>query len=459
MKNFKKGITIFFLTALFFIPFLVSKVNAQEELFFGQYHYYSVVFRGNREGIVYAKIVLSNPDEEPLEEISFEIPNISPSELIMYQIELPPVCVQYDYSSEIAPDGQYKCLEYEDPDYRNPYYSSYYRNEKRAEYSRITFTQSGNLFKVTLPKPIEEFKMGAILVAYTTKDYVKESTGMYKFEFETIKVPFRVQETKVTIDVDADLILKGKKSEVNYSTGNIALLSEAGAKDSFSSTAIDSVVSNIGSYGALIKETSNLAPNESFIVKGEYATSWFRLYLQSIVISIVIVAMVVVGLELLVRSSKGKKKVETLGNNKTENNTVKEEEVIHHNIQDIKNTLPFFSTTHIIASLLSSTLVVVLVLLIQFITEAQLLGTLFHDTTLVLVASVIFIIAMFLLFFLFIFGPAVYVATKHGWKSFLMVLFMQFLWFVLFLILYIAFFQSTSLNDFGPIYPLEQVMF
>lgn len=54
-------------------------------------------------------------------------------------------------------------------------------------------------------------------MAYVAKGYANESLGLYKFNFETFKVPSRIEEIKVAVDVDSDLVLKVKKSSVDYS--------------------------------------------------------------------------------------------------------------------------------------------------------------------------------------------------------------------------------------------------
>ena len=72
--------------------------------------------------------------------------------------------------------------------------------------------------------------------------------------------------------MDTDLLLKGKRAQVDYGTHFVS--EKAAAPQALSSRDLDRVVGKIGSYGPLVKEAKNLAPNETFIVKGEYATNW-----------------------------------------------------------------------------------------------------------------------------------------------------------------------------------------
>src|SRR3989338_6510564 len=292
-KFFGKIIGVVSLSLFVLIGF-AGTTSAQSELLFGQNHFYTVIFRGNGEAITYAKIAITNPDEKPLTEFSFEVPKVSPTEMVIYQMKLPQECVNYNYNDPARP-----CLQYRDPDYAQQYYYYGYSNGK-AEYQKIQYTKSGNLYKFTLPTPVEPYKSTAIIVAYAAKGYVNESMGLYKFNFETLKVPSRIQEIRVAVDVDSDLLLKGKKSSVNYNSLGIAS-ERAVAPQAISSRDLDKVVGSIGSYGPIVKEAKNLAPNESFVVKGEYATNWFRLYLGSILLTLLIVVGIFVGVYFLVK--------------------------------------------------------------------------------------------------------------------------------------------------------------
>ncbi|MEO0075854.1 MAG: hypothetical protein ABIK31_07140 [candidate division WOR-3 bacterium] len=77
-KIFQRIISLSLLS-LFILPSFISIASTQGELFFGQNHSYTVIFRGNGEAIVYAKIAITNPDEKQLTEFSFEVPKVSPT--------------------------------------------------------------------------------------------------------------------------------------------------------------------------------------------------------------------------------------------------------------------------------------------------------------------------------------------------------------------------------------------
>jgi len=441
-KIFRKIISLMLLS-LFVLPIFIGTVSAQDELFFGQNHSYTVIFRGNGEAITYAKIALTNPSEKPLTEFSFEIPRVSPTEIAMYQMKLPQECVRYDYNTPGRP-----CLEWRDPDYaQRYYYYGYGYQEGKTEYQKIQFTKSGNLYRFTLPTPVEPYKSTAIVIAYAAKGYVKKSFGLFKFNFETIKVPSRIEQVRVAVDVDADLLLKGKRAKVDYgiSPGGKIEIAEL---QILSSRDLDRVVGKIGSYGPLVKEAKNLAPNETLIVRGEYATSWFRLYLSSILITILIIAAIFVGVYFLTKFLKrrggkgGKFKGEV--NQQTPSQTP-------------QALISIFNLTHLWVSLLSVVLVFGLTRLLIFLLESD--SFLYKitnniDPLIGLVTLITIIITIILLYVLVIFGPAIIVAIKHGWKSLILILIAEFFWCVIFLLIFLTLFQSGLTSNIFRSQPL-----
>ena len=438
MNKFLQKIILFCFIATFILPIFANTTSAQSELFFGQNHSYTVIFRGNGEAIVYAKIALTNPDEQLLTEFSFELPKASPSEIVMYQMKLPQECVRRDYSAPGQP-----CLEWRDPDYAQKYYYyGYGYKEGQTEYQKIQYTKSGNLYRFTLPTPVEPYKSTAFVIAYATKGYVKKSFGLFKFNFETIKVPSRIEQIRVAVDVDADLLLKGKRAQVDYET-SVTFGTEV-APQAVSSRDLDRVVNKIGSYGPLVKEAKNLSPNETFIVKGEYAASWFRLYLNSILITILIIAAILAGTYFLSRflKKRGRQKEHP------------ESEINHQTpSQSMKNSISIFNLTNALTGFLSTALVIGLTYLLQVLSRSRWLDSFYYADP---VFHIIIFITIILLYVLVIFGPAIIVAIKHGWKALISILIAEFLWFVIFIIIYLALFQSGLTSGFfrgGPYYP------
>ncbi|MBT9168994.1 MAG: hypothetical protein DDT19_02346 [Syntrophomonadaceae bacterium] len=339
-------------------------------------------------------------------------------------MKLPQECVRYDYNALGQP-----CLEWRDPDYaRQYYYYGYGYREGQAEYQKIQFTKSGNLYRFTLPTPVEPNKSTAIVVAYATKGYVKKSFGLFKFNFETIKVPSRIKQIRVAVDVDTNLLLKGKGAQVDYGTPAVFGVSGIAApQEVFSSFDLYRVGGKIGSYGPLVKEAKNLSPNETFIVRGEYATNWFRLYLSSILLTILIIAAIFAGVYFLAKFLKRRGGQSGQFSSGTNQQTPP---------QTPQNSISILNLTNASVSLLSVVLVVGLTHLLHFLLESDL----FHSFNVDFVFGIAGFITIILLYVLVIFAPAIIVATKHGWKSLVSILIAGLLWFAAFLVVRLVLF-------------------
>ncbi len=403
--------------------------DTSNSLLFGQKHSYSVIFRGNGEAITYAKIIVPNREEQALSEFSFEIPKVNPSEMIMYQMKLPKECVRYNYTDPNNP-----CVEYRDPDYGQDYY--YYGSGQTAEYTKIKYTQSGNIYNLTLPNSVEPSKSTAIIISYAAKGYVDNNFGLYNFNFETIKVNSRIQSVRVAVDVDSDLLLKSKQSSVNYNEAGSAPMAKLGDSSAVSSRELDRVVSNIGISGALIKESKSLAPNESFNVRGEYAKNWFRLYLNEIIIAVLVIIVIIFLIYLISKyiSSKPKK-----GTDETTKLQDKANNIVN------KNSINLFNLTNVLVSLGTVILLIIVSIIIRLLNQYNIWQSILYDPTFSSLISVI----TTLLYALILLAPAIMVGLRKGWGNILSVIILQFIWFVIILVLYLLLFQS-GMNEVIP---------
>jgi hypothetical protein len=326
-------------------------------------------------------------------------------------------------------------LEYREPDYGQDYY--YYGSGQSAEYTKIKYTKSGNTYNLTLPNSVEPSKSTAIIVSYATKGYVDNTFGLYKFNFETIRVNSRIQSTKVAVDVDSDLFIKGKQSSVNYneSAGTMPM-AKLGDSSAISSRELDRVVSNIGSYGAIIKEGKSLAPNESFNVKGEYAKNWFRLYLNEIIIAIVIIGVIVVLIYFLSKYINSNHKKGSDESRKTQD---KEQNITNN------TSIHLFNLTNVLISLGSVIVVIMVSIILRILNYNNVWQSISYDPTFSSLISVI----TTLLYALILLAPAIMVGLRKGWGDLLSIIILQFIWFILLFSLYLILFQ-TGMTDMTP---------
>lgn len=279
--------------------------------FAGENHNYSVVLRGNGEAVVTLKAAFSNTlsDKEELRSISLRMPSQAiPSDLTVFQIFAQEYCLRYELMPYPVPSGMPnqelfyknpspKCLEYSESDYYNYYGGGKYQ-KARTDYSGDTLT-------ITLPKAIKSGKQGAILIYFRAMGFARKNLfGAYKFEFESLKTENSINNLNIGISVDTDHFLKGGQGEVEYryESGDYMLKApelKSGVSP-MSSPTIDNVLSQLG-QGAIIRNAANMAPLESYKVKGMYADSRLKLYSKEIVITLLAILAVLAIIYLIVK--------------------------------------------------------------------------------------------------------------------------------------------------------------
>ena len=299
MNIFKRSIAYLGLMVFMFGFISNPSISSAQtgDLFSGQEHSYSVIFRGNGEAVVYGKIDFTNTGEESIKKFSLEIPSVKPEELMFLQtvnpIQTPFECPGYPtvMQREFCPNIDY--YGYAKPTFLTP------------EYKKLKFTSSGTVHEMELSQEVLAGQKGNIVFAYVASGYVEKALGVYKFKFETPKVASRIKSISVAVDVDSELILKGKRSEVNYATSGLSNMMAdmpSGARaDSFVSPEFSKVVSTIGSGGPVIKSAQNLSPNESLTVNGQYALSNLALNWMKIALGLVIAILIILGIIFLAR--------------------------------------------------------------------------------------------------------------------------------------------------------------
>jgi hypothetical protein len=261
-------------------PEFVPPYPGGEPGFLGQDHAYTVVFRGNGEAVVSARVVLTNKGEAPLSEISLRVPFVEPKDIFVYQVLREKQCVRYGISVYDPATRAYPqvCEEYADPDYYNYWGVS--------KYQKAGVTIEGDTITITLLTPIKANGSGSYFMYFRTGGFVNKNIfGAFNYEFETLKVNDDIRNLSVGIDVDSDLYLKGVKGEIDYRidfTSTESFKAVGGAVP-VANSAIDSFYGNIG-YGRITKTASNLAPLESYSVTGSYATNRLKLYGKELLI-------------------------------------------------------------------------------------------------------------------------------------------------------------------------------
>jgi hypothetical protein len=306
-------IVIFFLTAASNSYALSAGSNADSvsypyqsnptQSFFGQNNYYSVFLRGNGEAVVSFKAQFTNTEDSPFSVVRYTIPaSITINNVIVYQLtsQTPPCNYpMYDLQGNISPvpSTEVSAPVVSQNIISRPcnYFDSSYRYGNT--YKKAIYQIQGDRLVITLPNPIQPNQQVNFLLSYRSFDFTnKDLIGVYSYEFKTLKSNQTIDSMQVGIFAEQDFVLKDTaKGQVNYAKQAASALMPAVSETAaaFSNQQLDSFYNQIG-QGTIYKYASNLAPNESYSVKGAYADSALKLYIRQIVISMIIIILLIV---------------------------------------------------------------------------------------------------------------------------------------------------------------------
>lgn len=284
----------------------------------GQTHSYSVVFRGNGEAVVSARVVFTNTSSFSTSYVNLRVPTrLRLDEVSVYQIIREEKCVRWDTlppSSELpvpfdatvqiqmpSTTTQTRCAQWGAVDFTN----TYYQNEK---YQKASYTYQGDTLRVDLPVLVAPNYSGAFFVYFRAFGYAQKNlVGAYNFTFETLKADEPVKTVTVGISSDSDQYLRGAKANVNYRFDESSIASFNSAGKGIAAPLPDARVTNFVSQigqGSITKTASNLASLESYSVKGTYADSRWKLYSKELGIVISVALGVVIAIVILVRTTR-----------------------------------------------------------------------------------------------------------------------------------------------------------
>ncbi len=300
----KKTKTFFFILMGFFLimPSLQAiSADFSEDNFFCQNQYYSVVFDGEGEAAVNAKLTLENIDiDKSINQIMVEIPGDEVRMIKAIQ-EMPtrqrqcrqwgPVPIEY---GEIPSRINKQCLEW------YPYVSGprYYtlKFEKEQLSKSVQFT-------LKLPEPVLPQETISILLYYKASGYVQEKAGIFHFNYETLKMPYDVETVRIAIDVQEGLYFEGGKAQTDYkpSPTVYSLQNAPSAIEGVQNKVASQFSREIQYAPGYTKSTSGLDPLESFIVEGKYAKSQFALEKWFVIGVIIIFIFVLGGIVIFIR--------------------------------------------------------------------------------------------------------------------------------------------------------------
>ncbi|MDD5331406.1 MAG: hypothetical protein PHE43_01105 [Candidatus Nanoarchaeia archaeon] len=295
---------VLILLALIILPSVLAIMPVPDQTSFGQDQYYSVTFDKEGEAAVAAKITYYNSATEDMNEVVVELPGTNHRIVSVLQEYYAKekrcsywedVCFKSD-ANGFCEEFKKQCNNwYEYQVYPPYYYALKYDEDKLSDSVKYT---------IKLSKPIKSQETGSVILYYKSSDYVENSFGVYKFEFETLKIPYDSKYVSVAVDVVDDLKMSNTNSQTQYL--DVSYDKAASFAGGAQSEELYRYSNYIGNNGQRLEQTSNLDPWESLKVKGKYSSSWFNLHKGSILIWTLVGILVIVGAVLLVK--KGLKK-------------------------------------------------------------------------------------------------------------------------------------------------------
>jgi hypothetical protein len=251
--------------------------------------YYSVVFDGEGEAAVLAKINIVNIQKNNLNEVSIEIPGeiVRVINTVQQYTQNFKQCSDWENKCSEMRNGQ--CLSYENVCARWGY--SYNQPVFYTLEPEIQRLSRSSTVRIKFQKPIAAQETATIVIYYKATGYVKHGLGVYDFDFETIKVPYDMDNARVAVNVGSELYLKGGESRVSYLPNFGLMEKSATTLSAAASTEMTSMSRNIEYQQGFVKTSSGLDPYESFHVTGKYSASKVLLYAGSIILWIIIIAL------------------------------------------------------------------------------------------------------------------------------------------------------------------------
>lgn len=320
---------------------LPYSASASSLLLGGQHHYYTIQMRSDEQTIVYAKIIFEAAPTEDRDSVVLSLPsgvtadNLSSQQILAKSDEKK--CEVYETYDEWYADSLYSssttqygeeylesvyqsrktCVQYatgstydEDFDYvgdmesstayYSPYYYSYSSTDDEYEYKEAEINKDGQQLTISLPNSVKASKQGALLISFTTRDFISGFLGRYTYKFHSLIADQSIEESTVAVNFDDDLYSR-EAEQSRTSDSGISLLSGNAASgvaqsESYSSRSTDNLQNGIGQGGRYTQTQGKMLPGDTLEVRGVFATSPYMLMLKEFIITLIVLALIVSGI-------------------------------------------------------------------------------------------------------------------------------------------------------------------
>lgn len=245
--------------------------------------YYTVTFDKEQEATVVAKLTYTNVTKSDIKDLKLEIPGTSLRVISVLQEQrvATKACASYDYNTPVdEATGMRKCLRYSDQ--TNSYTNTY----ALLDFDAPTATSGGSssALTITLKQAIASGQTGTVILNYKAKGMASPVWNGYKYNFQTIKSPYDVDNVRVAINVTDDLYIKETaQGQTNYVADISSAMPMLSSSAFTESAPISKISSSIQESQGVVKQTTSLDPNENYKVEGKYYNNNFMGELPTIV--------------------------------------------------------------------------------------------------------------------------------------------------------------------------------
>jgi hypothetical protein len=278
---------------------------------------YAVVFDGEGEAAVMARLAFQNLAEQAITAVTLEVPGTAVRVLAALQevqqhqqqcMNWQETCVQRAGEQVCrAFDEQGACISWERPCIRYDRACTGWASMPTGTGLQVVRRDEEALsgsrrVTLTLSQPIKPQQSGTLFISYKALGYARKTLGGWRFAFETLKHGSDTTTVRVAVNVQEGLTLKGGQADVAYrpSFGAFAAMEKA-AVGAMASPDVQQAINSVLWAPGYVKQTSALDPWESFIVRGRYAGSWLGLHWQSLLAALLVIGLIGISIAAAVR--------------------------------------------------------------------------------------------------------------------------------------------------------------
>jgi hypothetical protein len=307
-----------------------------------------------------------------------------------------------------------------------------------TKYQKIGVVENADTLVLTLPQPIQKEKTGAYFLYFRATGMVtKSSDGSFNYTFESLKTNDTIQNLSVGISTDSDLYLKDAKGQVDYRFDAAPLAAGATSETSaFSNTAISRAYSQIG-QGSIQKTASNLAPLDSYTVKGKYADAKWKLYVKEIVVGSAIGLTIIAAFFGILTAVIKSIRKSILNTNKSENRSGSNDTVSakrSSSLQELSSNkkLSIVILVSFIQSVVIGAFTGIFIAVVTMSSRIPYYFGMYLDSNVTLFMMITILLCSLMIYVVLIFGPMQILSMKLGLSWGILCLILAIVWIILF---------------------------